>query len=155
MSEDQSTTNQPLPTYEKARLQAVANKQIRDLLNTALKPYAINATQWMILGVLKQGLANKTSDIAKMLGVEVPLITTLVQPLLASGLLLQFADERDKRNKPLGLSDGGEALVQRIDEQLTQDLTMLENGIGYDQLQYYFMTLQALIHNASMHPKPV
>lgn len=153
MPEGQSTTNQTLPTYEKARLQAVANKQIRDVLNVALKPYAINTTQWMILGVLKQGLANKTSDIAKMLGVEVPLITTLVQPLLASGLLLQYADEHDKRSKPLRLSDIGEGLVQRVDEQLKQDLTILENGIGHDQLHDYFVTLQTLITNASVHPK--
>lgn len=153
MSEISEFESAALPPYEKARLQTAAHKHIRDVVNRSLKPFSINTTQWMILGVLIQNKANKTSEIARCLEVEVPLITTLVQPLLASGFIDQFADKRDKRSKPLKITQAGEEMLEKIDDKLKDDLQKLEDNISSEQMDQYFVTLKAIISNGIKHSR--
>jgi MarR family transcriptional regulator, organic hydroperoxide resistance regulator len=137
-----------LPTYHKALLQTIAYKHVREAVNLRLKDFQLNATQWMMLGILyEQTSAQKISSIAKTLQVEVPLITTLAQPLLAVGHIAQHEDKNDRRSKPVTLTEAGRAMVERIEQQLADDLHMLEAGISQAEIKQYFTTLRTVIAN--------
>lgn len=145
-------SNQPdssaLPTYEKALLQTVAYKHIRETVTIALKKFKLNATQWMILGILNEATEpQKVSAIAHTLQVEVPLVTTLAQPLIAMGYVEQHADSRDRRNKPLTVTTDGQDFVAQIETKLVAELKALEVGITPKELTQYFVTLGQLIAN--------
>jgi DNA-binding MarR family transcriptional regulator len=137
-----------IPTYEKALLQTVAHKHIRETVTIALKKFKLNATQWIILGILNNAKEpEKISAVAHTLQVEVPLITTLAQPLIAMGYVEQHADTNDRRNKPLTLTDDGKIFVKQIEAQLVREMETLEIGIPPHELKQYFKTLLQLIAN--------
>lgn len=145
-----SQTKNPgaMPSYQKARLQTVAYKQVREVVNNTLKNFKINTTQWMILGLLKDASEDqKISVIAGQLQVEVPLITTLAQPLMAIGYIEQHADKTDKRSKPLMLTEAGSNIIEQIELKLVKELRPLEIGLTQPQITQYFDTLQVLIAN--------
>lgn len=148
MPEPDSSTAASMPAYEKARLQTVAFKHVRETVSATLKSFALNTTQWMVLGILNEAESSqKISTIAQNLQVEVPLITTLTQPLVASGFIEQHADARDRRSKPLSLTEAGIGLLQKIESRLASELQLLEAGIAEDSLEQYFHTLRQLIAN--------
>ena len=141
--------NAKLPTHQKAILQTVVYKRVRDIVNRLLKTHGINTTQWMVLGILhdKPG-GQKISDIAHLLQVEVPLITTLSQALLREHYVTQSADAQDRRSKPLAITDKGQQLIASVESQLSERLNVLEVGLSDEALTAYFTTLQTFIANA-------
>jgi DNA-binding MarR family transcriptional regulator len=144
-----SSDDIPVPTYKKAVLQSVAYKRLREVANRELKPFNLNTTQWLILGVLHgEPGGHKVSSIAHRLQVEVPLITTLSQPLLMSGFITQSYDKRDKRSKPLTITEEGSRLVELIEARLAESLKQLEVGMSTEDVGQYLRALERLIENA-------
>jgi len=145
----------PVPTYKKAVLQSVAYKRLREVANRELKTFHINTTQWLILGILfdKPG-DHKVSNIARDLQVEVPLITTLAHPLMMSGFVEQHADRKDRRSKPLSITQEGIDLMNLIEDRLAGPLEKLETGLSEADIRHYLATLQALIDNADTIERP-
>jgi len=138
-----------IPTYKKAVLQAVAYKRLREVANRELKPFNLNTTQWLILGVLHgEPGGHKVSAIAHTLQVEVPLITTLSHPLLMSGFITQSYDKHDKRSKPLTITEEGSRLMELIEARLVGPLQQLEVGMDQTEVEQYVRTLEGLIANA-------
>lgn len=139
----------PMPTYKKAALQTIAYKCIRDSVNSVLTRFDLNSTQWMILGALyEQAVGLRMTDIAHDLQVEVPLITTLVQPLARKGLVRSHRGKADRRTKPLALTMDGQKLVRQIETTLGLALKPLERNLLPSEIDGYFHTLQIFIGNA-------
>lgn len=138
-----------LPSYEKAILQTVAYKRIRETVSQVLKQFQLNTTQWMILGILHDNPdGQKISAIAHQLQVEVPLITTLSQALVANGYAEQTQDIKDRRSKPLKITREGQELLNATEIKLLEKLKKLEIGLSPDELAAYFRTLRTIIANA-------
>lgn len=134
-----------LPTYKKTMLQAVAYKRIRSAVNTVLHRFDLNATQWMILGVLYESATGlRITDIAHSLEVEVPLITRLAQALRKDGLVQRKLSSKDKRIRPLSLTDHGKEVVADVEQQLGRRMSELERGLDSQTAAGYFHSLELL-----------
>jgi len=140
----------PLPTYKKAMMQVVAYRRIRAIVTSVLRRFGLNTTQWMILGVLQESTTGlRITDIAHSVEVEVPLITRLARTLKAAGLIENMASLKDKRAKPLGLTAQGQAMIIRIERELTKRTERIEQGISSREVASYFRILGAFMKNVS------
>ncbi len=148
-------TIQPqLTTYQKARLQVVGYRTIQNSVTNVLSQYDINTSQWVILGWLNENLSGmRVTAIAELLVVETPLITALLQPLQAHGLIQVDADPTDKRAKILTLSEEGIEFVGKIESLLSDELSFYEKGFKKDEIDGYFKALERFIDNAHKERK--
>jgi DNA-binding MarR family transcriptional regulator len=139
-----------IPTYKKAALQVIAYKRVREVVNGVLTRFDLNTTQWIILGTLYESATGlRITDIARALQVEVPLITTLSQPLLGEGWVRNKVSKTDRRTKPLALTKQGKALVGQIELELRSELKPIEEGLSSKEVGIYFQTLETFISNAA------
>jgi MarR family transcriptional regulator for hemolysin len=143
-----------LPTYKKTNLQMVAYRRIQTAVSALLSRFHLNTTQWIMLGFMSESNSGmRVTDMAKALQVEMPLITTTTQTLVAQGLMHTVAHARDKRAKLLMLTPKGKQLVREIEGYLTNNLRQIEKGANPQELKVYFSMLQRLGTNAStVHP---
>jgi DNA-binding MarR family transcriptional regulator len=134
-------------TYHKARLQVVGYRSIQARVNELLNGYALNTSQWIILGWLydnPQGL--RISALAEVLDVEVPLVTSLVQPLQAMDLVILRIDPEDRRAKLASLSTAGSKLVPEIEAELAAHLQPFDRSLKPGEMEQYFSALQHFIY---------
>ena len=135
-----------MSTYENARLQVVGYRAIQNRVNELLSEYDMNTSQWIILGWLYDhpgGL--RVTALGEVLEVETPLITALLQPLQARGLVRLNADPTDGRAKLTTLSKKGTQLVPKLEKQLTNHLQHFEASISPAEMRTYFMALEHFI----------
>ena len=136
-------------TYHKARLQVVGYRNIQTRVNAVLSPHSLNTSQWIILGWLYENAGGlRVTELAEVLQVEPPLVTTLLQPLQQSGLIQMRKDEQDGRAKIVTLSVQGQAAVPIIEAQLSDALQQLDNSVTEDMLLTYFAVLQQFVDNS-------
>jgi MarR family transcriptional regulator for hemolysin len=139
-----------LPTYKKTNLQMVAYRRIQTAVSSLLSRFHLNTTQWIMLGFMSESSSGmRVTDMAKALQVEMPLITTTTQALVAQGLMHTVAHARDKRAKLLMLTPKGKQLVREIEGYLTNNIRQIEKGADPQELKVYFSMLQRLGTNAS------
>lgn len=139
-----------LPTYKKMMMQVVAYRRIRGIVSNVLRRFDLNTTQWMILGVLYESTTGlRITDIARSVEVEVPLITRLARTLKAAGLIENRASLKDKRAKPLGLTEQGQAMIARVERELANRTERIEEGVSSREVETYFKTLGTFMDNAS------
>jgi len=137
-----------LTTYQKARLQVVAHRNIQTLVTEVLAPYGLNTSQWIILGWLHDNPDGmRVTSLAEVLQVETPLITSLTQPLEAAGNLKITVDALDKRARLLTLSEPGEQLVGQVDVAIAERMQQLEKGFRKNGITSYFAALEKFIEN--------
>lgn len=139
-----------LPTYKKMMMQVVAYRRIRGIVSNVLRRFDLNTTQWMILGVLYESTTGlRITDIARSVEVEVPLITRLARTLKAAGLIENRPSLKDKRAKPLGLTEQGQAMIARVERELANRTERIEEGVSSREVETYFKTLGTFMDNAS------
>lgn len=145
MSEKSSKS---IPTYERTGLQVLAYKKVQQWVNEVLRHSRINTSQWIILGQLYEhkGKGLRSTDLAKALQVEIPLITTLTQSLANKQLIQRTTHSEDKRVRLLELTPKGDAFVKDVESQLEQHLASLNDDIDEGEMRAYFSVLQKLAH---------
>jgi MarR family transcriptional regulator for hemolysin len=132
----------------------VAYRRIQSAVSNLLSRFHLNTTQWIMLGFMSESASGlRVTDMARALQVEMPLITTTTQSLVAEGLMKTVAHARDKRAKLLMLTPKGRQLVKEIEAYLANNLRQLERGVEPRDLQLYFKMLQQIGRNAS-HVQP-
>ena len=138
---------QPIkPTYTSAVEQMRAHRILRGHVQSVLAPYAINASQWAILGSLydrPEGM--RPTDIANLLEVKAPLITLLVGPLFARSLIDRGEQLPDKRARTITLTASGRSMVEEAEDLLAALGPLLFKGISSSEMATYHKILQAII----------
>jgi DNA-binding MarR family transcriptional regulator len=146
--------SEQLSTYQKARLQVVAYRNIQTLATEILSQYGINTSQWVILGWLRDNPEGmRVTGLAEILQVETPLVTSLTQPLQAGGHVQIKVDQLDKRARLLTLTEQGEKLVETAEEVMAERLALLEKGLRKTSLNNYFAALEKFISNYKNLPR--
>jgi DNA-binding MarR family transcriptional regulator len=141
---DKPRTEQ-VSTYRTAALQVITYKKLQNRVNSVLKQYGLNMTQWIILGRLRENKTGlRTTDLARFINVEVPLITMVSQPLLGRGLLDSSKAAHDKRAKLLRLTDGANELMDAVEKGMQQQLKDLTKGVTRQDMNTYFRVLQTM-----------
>lgn len=71
----------------------------------------------LVLAHLKGHGKSRPSDIAKVLGLTPPTVTHLAEKLVRKELAVRLTDESDRRIIYLGITDNGEEMVNRANQE--------------------------------------
>lgn len=137
--------HETLSAYGAAALQMITYKKLQGKINGVLKQYGLNMTQWIILGRLREhdsGL--RTTDLARFIHVEVPLITMVSQPLMGRGLINTSQAANDKRAKLLRLTDRANELMEDVEKRLQNQFKDFMQGVSNQEMNTYFKVLQTM-----------
>lgn len=138
-------TKDAMSTYTTAALQVITYKKIQNKINSVLKQYGLNMTQWIILGRLREKDAGlRTTDLARFMHVEVPLVTMVSQPLMGRGLIDSSKAINDKRAKLLKLTGAAQELMDTVEGRLQQQFQDLIRDIPRQELNTYFKVLRTM-----------
>lgn len=140
--------SQMLSSYGSAALQLLVQKKLQARIKEILEDYELNLTQWLIicrLNDIKDGL--RTTDLARFMHVEVPLVTMMSRPLRRRGLITSAVNKPDKREKVLCVTSEAEHLISDVEKRLQPQLEDMAEGLTLQDLQTYFKVLQRMLAN--------
>lgn len=139
-----------LPTYTSGLLWAKAYRILRGKVTETLEKYHLTMTEWALLGKLYDANADGVhlADVASALGVEPPLVTTMVSQLEKKGLVGRKEDVRDRRAKFISLTDESRELVPRIEEAMLQTQANLLKGLTDQDITTFMKVLETLVKNS-------
>jgi MarR family transcriptional regulator for hemolysin len=143
-----SSDKAPISSYGAAALQVITYKKLQTKINSVLKQYGLNMTQWIILGRLREndkGL--RTTDLARFIHVEVPLITMVSQPLMGRGLINTSQSANDKRAKLLKITDRANDLMEDVENRMQKQIQEIMKGVSTQELNTYFKVLQTMVQS--------
>lgn len=135
-----------MSTYATAALQVITYKKLQNKINAVLKQYGLNMTQWIILGRLREKKSGlRTTDLARFIHVEVPLITMVSQPLMGRGLIDSSKAIDDKRAKLLKLTDRADDLMDDVENRLQQQFQDITKDVSKQEMNTYFKVLKTMV----------
>jgi len=86
----------------------------RQMMDDALRPYGLGATQWYILHQLARVGPTMQRDLVEILQIERATVSIVVTNLVRKGLVEQAPDAADQRQKELRLTAAGAALWDEL-----------------------------------------
>jgi MarR family transcriptional regulator, lower aerobic nicotinate degradation pathway regulator len=86
----------------------------RALMEEALRPHGLGATQWYVLHQLAQGGPTMQREFVPLLQVERATVSIVIAALVRKGLIEQVPDTADQRQKLLRLTPAGAALWHEL-----------------------------------------
>lgn len=78
----------------------------------SIAPMDLSLPQYRVLSLLAEGESG-SSALAERMAVTAPSVTSVVDGLVARGLVARHPDPSDRRRLPLALTDGGTALLRQ------------------------------------------
>ncbi|HEX8227054.1 MAG TPA: MarR family transcriptional regulator [Candidatus Saccharimonadales bacterium] len=139
-------TAEVLSSYGGAALQLIALKKLQSRIKTILDEYELNLTQWLIISRLsdiRTGL--RTTDLARFMHVEVPLITMMSRPLRKRGLIVSDVKSPDKREKLLNVTGKAKDIIAVIEKRLQKQIASMAKDVSMQDLQTYFKVLNSMV----------
>ena len=111
-----------------------------------LDSWGITLTEWLVIGcAIDSGPKGiKLSDVAKELGVEMPVITNLVKSAVASNWIIREVDEDDKRAKRIIITQFGINEADKIETELKGRTIKWLGDIDRDTLNGYYTVVASL-----------
>lgn len=97
------------------RLIRIANRALRRELRKQLKPFGMSPTQWSALGIIRSHPGVLASELEKMLSIERPSVTSLIQGLMKKKWVYRREHPDDGRYKLLYLTDKGEQMASETE----------------------------------------
>jgi MarR family transcriptional regulator, transcriptional regulator for hemolysin len=117
----------------------------RDRLNRRLKPIGLSQTKWralLYLSRLPEGVTQ--SALARMLSIEAPSATRLIQQLEAAGWLTRHSSSVDGRRKMVQVTAKARKIIVRIDAEVKQLRAETVGKLSTEQAAAGLAVLQAL-----------
>jgi len=139
-------TSEMLSSYGGAALQLIVHKKLQGKIKTILEEYELNLTQWLIICRLNDKAAGlRTTDLARFMHVEVPLVTMMSRPLHKRGLITSAVNKPDKREKMLCVTSQAKEIIEAVEKRLEKQLAGMSKDISLKDLQTYFKVLQSML----------
>lgn len=114
-------------------------RELRERGFTGLKPRHGYVIQRLVAG------PDTASSIARVLGVSQVTVATIVRELVALGYVERIDAELDRRGRPIGLTERGEALVQATAAAWERLDLRLRDAVGAAQAERSVDTVRALL----------
>ncbi len=134
-----------LPTYKSTLLQVKAQRIIRTHIVKLLSTFDLSLSEWIILGNLHERGGVRLADIANLLSVEAPLVTSLVVKLQKRGYLEHKIDPFDKRAKLIALTKKAKTLVPKVEREMKKELRFATGFINEKEYAVYLQVLEAIV----------
>ena len=135
-----------LTTYQAVISQARAFRTLRSFMSDILKQYDLTITEWLLIGsvVDTAGMGIRISELAELLGVEMPVVTNLVNRAEKTGWVTRLADDKDKRAKRVySTKDGGKKACD-IEGEIREATAGWLDGLEASDLLTYMNVVGAL-----------
>lgn len=139
-----------IPTYLSGALFMKAYRLLRFNVTTCLNNFNINPTSWVLLGIIretKDGI--RLAEVAHIMNVKAPLVTTLVQDLIAKDLIELLPHHTDKRVKLLLLTPSGKVFIKKVEAALEKSLRDILAGTTDTELAAFETVLEAIVRNST------
>lgn len=135
--------------YNAGLLQGKAYRILTAQLTSALLPYNLSIPEWKLLGQLADNGSMKLAKLADLLGVEAPLITSLVDSLEKKGLVRRTDDKVDKRAKIIQGTKKAMKLVGKIEPIVQTAISPLLRGVTDKEFRAYMHVLERIVINSA------
>ncbi len=139
-----------IPTYLSGALFMKAYRLLRLNVTGCLSQFGINPTSWVLLGIIretKDGI--RLAEVANIMNVKAPLITTLVHDLIAKEMIELLPHHTDKRVKLLLLTPAGKVYIKKVEAALEQSLQGILAGTTDTDLSGFEAVLEAIVRNST------
>jgi MarR family transcriptional regulator, transcriptional regulator for hemolysin len=135
-----------LTTYQAVISQSRAFRALRQFMAASLDRHNLTVTEWLIIGtVIDHGPEGaRISDLATALGVELPVITNLVNKAVATGWVERVSDPNDKRSKRIVASKDGMLKACDIEGELRESTKSWITGVDKEDFDSYFTVVGAM-----------
>lgn len=129
-----------ITTYQTVIAQARAYRKVRSFMDKTLKPYNLTITEWLIIGTaIDAGPTGiRISDLAKTLGVEMPVVTNLVHKATNTSWLRRIEDPEDKRARRVVMTHMGLEKACDIEGELKKATAPWLKGISIDSIKGFY-----------------
>jgi MarR family transcriptional regulator, transcriptional regulator for hemolysin len=122
-----------------------SGRQWQRLADSALGSYGISTACTMpLLMIGRSGGGIRQVTLAQQLGLEGPSLVRLLDKLSASGLVRRECDASDRRANLLWLTDEGQALVSKLEQQLIGLREEVFGELSMDELRAVLKVWQLL-----------
>lgn len=137
-----------LHTYKSGLLQNTAYKLLRLHVSKTLEDFNLTLIEWVIVSSLYEKETLRLIDIAQILDVEPPFVTSLIDVLESKGFVLRKDDPSDRRAKLISLNTKKLSLIPEIENQMNVTLRKLLKGLTNEELGIYKKVLETIIQNS-------
>lgn len=134
-----------IPAHQAALLQAKAHRKLRQEVSLLLSPFNLNLLEWALLGIVAADTTVRITSAASELGVEIPMITSLLNSLEEKKMIERSVDQQDKRKRTLTLTKLGIETLACSQSHLKTELQHYFSSVSAQDLQGYFKVLNAII----------
>lgn len=138
-----------IPSYLSGALFMKAYKLLRIEVASCLQRYNLTPTSWILLGITKQAKDGiRLSEVAALMSVKAPLVTTIVQILVADGHVQLISHHSDGRAKLLILTPSGKDFIKKVESTMDVLLTSMLEGANKSDLKGFKKVLETLVNNS-------
>lgn len=138
-----------MTSYEAAKIHSKAYRLLRSYIATQLKPFHISYPEWATLYHLHTTPDIRGTDLARELGVEIPMVTMLLHQLEEKKLITRKANTEDKRSRVITVTSKGVALYEEVTTLLKSTLPDYFSDITIEDLKAHVRVLQKIIEKHS------
>lgn len=139
-----------IPSYLSGALFMKAYRLLRTNVAECLSAFDINPTSWVLLGIIRESKDGvRLIEVANMMNVKAPLVTTLVQDLIAKDLIELLPHHSDKRVKLLMLTPNGKTFIKKVEASMEKCLSGILAGSTKEDLQGFQSVLDAIVSNST------
>lgn len=140
-----------LPTYMSGVLFSKAHRQVRTRVYEVLAVYELNPIHWSILGATMQAPeGTRLSNVASLLGVQAPVVTTEANELIKQGLISRIPHHTDGRAKLLVITPKGKKIAATIENELNVEVGSLLHGLTPEEIKTFQKALQTIVDNSEL-----
>ena len=137
------------PTYRAGLLHAHSYRILRKYATDELEIVELTTLDWSLLGILyEQKKGYRSSVLARLLGIDAPLVTATARKLKQKGYIMETLDIKDSRAKILRLTVKGRGFVPIYDRILCQRLNLLLVGATAKDFSGYISILETILKNS-------
>lgn len=135
-----------ITTYQTVISQARAFRKVRKFMDLTLNPYNLTITEWLIIGsTIDAGPTGiRISDLAKTLGVEMPVVTNLVHKATNAQWLRRIEDPVDKRARRVVVTHAGLERAYGIEGDIKKATAPWLQGIEPEELKGFYRVIAVL-----------
>ena len=146
MAVSKSTSTMQLTTNQAVIAQSRAFRALRTFMSTTLLRHNLTMTQWLMLGMIVDAKETgvRVSDLADVLGVEMPVVTNLVNRAEQAGQIRRVADDTDKRSRRIVVTPEFAECICAIEGELQHEAQQWMCGLSRQDMDGYFAIVEAL-----------
>lgn len=127
---------------------AALNRQNRENMNAALRPFGLKIADWRLLHCLDGVQSLAVSDLAELTVVERSVASRLVDRLVENGYLRKQANSADKRYALISLTGKGRQKLRDTEPAIADLRAQLFSGLSEAEQDAFLRALQIMRRNA-------